>query len=85
MVASDEEVTKLSNKVEVIANMTIKQQSIYSIMVMLAMTSTLLLGLVTSSSEATIYLFHNGHVSDDFNLIAMLSNFLVRSNHLSIP
>ena len=62
-----------------------KQSSIYSIIVMLAMTSALLLGLVTSSSEATIYLFHNGHISDDFNLIAMLSNFLVRSNHLSIP
>jgi hypothetical protein len=63
MVASDEEVTKPSSKVEV----------------------TALLGLVTSSSEATIYLLHNGHVIDDFNLIARLSNFLVRSNHLSIP
>jgi hypothetical protein len=38
-----------------------------------------LLGLVTFSSEATIYPFHNGHVSDDFNLTARLSNFLVRS------
>ena len=55
------------------------------VLVMLSMTSTLLLGLVTSSSEATIYLFHNDHVCDDFNLTATLSNFLVRSNHLSIP
>jgi hypothetical protein len=31
---------------------------------MLAMTSTLLLGLVTSSPEATIYLFHNCHVEE---------------------
>ena len=30
-------------------------------------------------------LFYNGHVSDDFKLTAMLSNFLVRYNHLSIP
>jgi hypothetical protein len=37
---------------------------------MLAMTSILLLGLVTSSLEAAIYLFYNGHVSDDFNLTA---------------
>ena len=47
--------------------------------------STLLLGLVAFSLEATIYLFYNGYVSDDFNLTARLSNFLVRSNHLSIP
>jgi hypothetical protein len=48
------------------------------------MTLTLLLGLVASLLGATIYLFYNGHVSDDFNLTARLSNFLVKSNHLSI-
>ena len=47
------------------------------------MTSTLLLGLVISSLEATIYLFYNDYVSDDFNPIARLNNLLVRSNHLS--
>jgi hypothetical protein len=40
-------------------------------MVILAMTSTLLLGLVSSSSEAAIYLFHNGRASDDFVIAKM--------------
>jgi hypothetical protein len=38
------------------------------------MTSTLLLGLVTSLLGVTIYLFHNGHVIDEFNITARLSN-----------
>jgi hypothetical protein len=48
------------------------------------MTSISLLGLVTSLLGVTIYLFHNGRVSDDFNLTASFSNFLVRGNYLSI-
>jgi putative hemolysin len=35
------------------------------------MTSALLLGVVASSLEATIYLFHNGRASDNFNLTAI--------------
>jgi hypothetical protein len=46
-------------------------------MVVLAMTSTLLLGVVASSLEAPIYLFHNGRASDDFSLTARLGNFLL--------
>jgi ADP-ribosylglycohydrolase len=67
-----------------LSNFLVRSNHLYSIMVVFAMTSTLLLALVTSSFEATTYLFYNGHVSDDFNLTARLSNFLVRSNHLSI-
>jgi hypothetical protein len=48
------------------------------------MTSALLLGLVPSLLGVSIYLFYNGRVSDDFNLTASFSNFLVRGIYLSI-